>query len=286
MLKIVGNSNFLAIYTDQFYLYQYNLSGISLSEPYYLPDLCFLECNHNFSLLAIQLNGDLHLWHIARQHLILKQNIIPLVYKGIAKDKAQDFLEKCFLDDNNNILLNFASKKVFRYDTQTTVFKRVKEPRVLNMEHSTIDFSHLTPHSELAELLFGASKEPNKQPCNKVDQVHLYQFELTALEERLSTAKKLKLNQEYWIMFKKYILLLVETKNYGKINSICMELQNIKDKKEPMCSVFNLTDEEFKNGIIMGINVELILNEEMSKLLEGHDDPKIIEIAASFKPKK
>lgn len=292
VVRMAVNHSFVAVYTDVGCLHLYNLFGMSLSEPAYMPDLCFLECNDSSSLLAIQLNGDLFLWNIARQQLLLKVNVIPLVSRAKLGLFKYDYVTRCFVDNENNVLLNCSSGKVYRYDCSMGVFRKVKDLMSLATGHSCIDYEHLRAHSSLAQLLFSApgqngnaSKADAKmeEDRTKLDQRRVYQQESNCLEERLSTAKALRLTQEYWILFRKYVLLLVETKNYEKIKALCADLLAIRERRAGTCSMLNLTEEEKHDCAFMGKRADDILSAEVGKLLESTEDPHILDIIASIK---
>ncbi len=261
VVRMAVNHSFVAVYTDVGCLHLYNLFGMSLSEPAYMPDLCFLECNDSSSLLAIQLNGDLFLWNIARQQLLLKVNVIPLVSRAKLGLFKYDYVTRCFVDNENNVLLNCSSGKVYRYDCSMGVFRKVKDLMSLATGHSCIDYEHLRAHSSLAQLLFSAPGQNGNA----------------------SKADALRLTQEYWILFRKYVLLLVETKNYEKIKALCADLLAIRERRAGTCSMLNLTEEEKHDCAFMGKRADDILSAEVGKLLESTEDPHILDIIASIK---
>eukprot|EP01022_Parablepharisma_sp_SALTPOND_P032336 TRINITY_DN838_c0_g1_i37.p15 TRINITY_DN838_c0_g1~~TRINITY_DN838_c0_g1_i37.p15 ORF type:complete len:264 (+),score=40.47 TRINITY_DN838_c0_g1_i37:3819-4610(+) len=253
---------------------------MSLSEPFYIPSVCFLECNQRFSLLATQITGELFLWDVGRQELLIKVNVLDLLVKT-----RPDTLTKVFLDDSNNVLLNTKSGKVFRYDFQMGIFKKIKDLQTCSIR-ANIDFEHVKPHSMIAKVLFSGTYEPaTLEMERKIDQRRIYQYESNSLEERLSTAKVLKL-PEYWILFRKYVLLLVEAKNYEKLKALCMELVAVKEKREIRCTVLNFTEDERREGRLMGKSIDNILMEEICKLVEGCEDPNVVAIIGSIHLRK
>ncbi len=274
--RVCANGNFVAIYTDSYNLHVYNLFGMSLSEPFYIPMVCFLECNTTSSLLAVQATGELFLWDVAAQSLVLKTNILALLTKP-----KPDTLSKVFLDSYNNILLNTASGKVFRYDPSMKIFKKIKDMQTYSIR-ANIDFEHVKPYSEISKFLFGAPEPLPMEPDRKIDQRRMYQFESNNLEERLATAKAMKL-PEYWILFRKYVLLLVEAKNYEKLKALCTELIAIKEGKQIECPLFSLTEDEKKLRQLMGKFVDEILAGEIAKLVEGYEDPNVTAILDGLK---
>eukprot|EP00826_Nyctotherus_ovalis_P054768 TRINITY_DN719_c0_g5_i3.p2 TRINITY_DN719_c0_g5~~TRINITY_DN719_c0_g5_i3.p2 ORF type:complete len:210 (-),score=43.10 TRINITY_DN719_c0_g5_i3:53-682(-) len=195
-----GNSNFIAAYTSANYLHLYNLCGVAVSEPLCIPNACFLECNQLFSLLALQTTGKLFLWNLSTRSLLLKTNVAQL-FPRLNSDR----IAKVFLDDLNNILLNTTLGKVFRYDFSFGVFKKAKDISIHSVR-STIDFSHFKPQSEFSRLLFSDTEEFKDNP--QLDQRRMYQYDSNSLEEKLITAKALRLG-EYWVLFRKYVLILV-----------------------------------------------------------------------------
>ena len=270
-LLMCANSNILAVYTTGC-LHLYNLYGMAITEPFCLPNICFLECNQLFSILALQSTGELFLWDMSIRILILKTNVIQLFPKLV-----KDHILKVFVDECNNVLLNTSKGKVFRYDFNFGVFKRVKDVDVHTMRVG-IDFQHLQPYSEMSRLLFSEEVKNGIE----LDQRRLYQYEINYLEEKLSTAKALRL-PEYWILFRKYIIILMETKNYDKLKKICTELDDLHNERLAGCTLINATEEEKKARKLMGKTVKEIVDTEIDNLIYGNENPNIIAIFSKFK---
>jgi len=280
VLKFCANKYFISVYTDQNYLHVYNLYGMSLSEPYFLPFVCFLECSPlQTSLLAIQVSGELFLWNVSKQQQIAKLNILSLFG---TKNKG-DFISKAFVDENSNILLNTDTGKVFLYDPNIGVFKKVKDMLTYSIR-SGLNFGEIKPQNELSKFLFGIPDALQNENQQKIDQIHQFQAETTVLEEKLQTAKFMKL-PEYWLLFKKYILLLVESKNSEKLRALVNELISLKNGQIMECNMIKLSEEEFKMQPIkiMGKTPDEILKNDILKMAEDSKDPNVISIIDSIR---
>lgn len=267
-LMMCSNINFLAVYTNEC-LHVYNLAGIAITEPFCVPNVCFLECNQFFSLLALQITGELFLWNLNTRVLILRTNVLQLFPK-----LNHDCLTKAFVDNFNNVLLNTRRGKVYRYDFEFGVFKKAKDIK-MDTKRASIELQNVMPRSEISNLLFGNEGKFAEYP--EFDERHKYQYDTNALEEKLMTAKALRL-PEYWLLFGRYILLLVESKNYEKFKRLCIELVDLNNGTVTGCTMINATEEEKKEKKLMGKPIGQVIKEEVIGLINGCTDQNVLAI--------
>lgn len=262
VLMMCANKNFLAVFTNLGYLHIYNIHGVSLSEPYYLPDICFLECNNQFSLLSIQVTGEVFIWDLKLHSSLLKINILSLF-----PSSKNNHILNASIDDFNNLILKTTLDQLLRYDSKLGIFVIINDFKT-NLSKKKIIFDNTNKHDSLLSF------ENDSKSNIILDNKRMYQYYSNNIEEKLITAKVFNL-PEYWVLFRKYVLLLVESKNYKKFKELCTEISNLRNNLQIGCNILHLTDDERRDKKLMGKSIDDIIDNEIGSLIEGTKDQSI-----------